>query len=220
MITDRGTEFLERDVSLAEFESGSSPTPACEHAQWTRTGDRIDDFSQIDAETIKQFNYERYMDSEDSYGLVDGSREKTVRRIWNVQDLCLERVMREFPRRDPVVQQCAHWVRTISGKHFFPDANHRTAIGTLRAILELNDVPIPDRWPGEYIDHTILQAKFVRTFVVDVRFDTLWCRDELYHVWHRHFCTLFHDTDTAQQHDIPTPVLGRAFDAARNELSL
>lgn len=214
-ITEEGIQRLDGDGDLPKT-NGRLAVDELSERRYCREEERITDFGGIDAETIKQFNYERYQDPEDKYGLVDSSREKTIRRIWNVQDTALERVMREFPRNEPVVQQCAHWVRAISGKHFFPDANHRTAIGSLKALLQLNGIR-PPRWPGNGLDRMILKAKFVRNFVVDVRFDNLWQKDELYALWHRHFRDLFYDVENAKHHRLSTSHLGRALDAARKQ---
>lgn len=215
-ITERGIQYLTADLELPEKDGDLDVDELREQPRWQEEARRITDFSGIDAETIKQFNFERYQDPEDKYGLVQESREKTVQRIWNVADCDLNRVMREFPRNEPVVQQCAHWVRAMTGKHFFPDANHRTAMGSLRAILELNQIT-PPRWPGRELDRMILKAKFIRNFVVDVRFDNLWQKDELYHLWHRHFRNLFYDLENTKHHERSTAHLRRALDAARNQ---
>lgn len=175
----------------------------------------VTDFSEIDAETIKRFNYERLKDERDDYGLVNGSHGKTEKRIWNVQDLELHRVMNEFPTSEPLVQQCAHWVRAISGKHFFPDANHRTAMASLNAVLRLNGISVPDAWPGNEIGRTVLKSKFIRNFIVDIRFDNLWERDEHYWLWHRHFRNLFYETAEIQHYHVSTGRLRRALENAR-----
>lgn len=214
-ITEKGIQYLNGDLELPEKYNDLDIDEVRDRPRWREEPDRITDFSGIDAETIKQFNYERYQDSDDRYGLVENSRKKTERRIWNVVDCDLDRVMREFPHYEPVVQQCAHWVRAMTGKHFFPDANHRTAMGSLRAIIELNEIE-PPRWPGRELGRIILKAKFIRNFVVDVRFDNLWQKDELYHLWHRHFRNLFYNLENTKHHACSTPHLRRALNAARN----
>ncbi|WP_132058115.1 hypothetical protein [Halorussus amylolyticus] len=216
-LTQRGRKHVGGELDLPETD-GDLPVELSRIApRWQRDDDRITDVDGIDAETIIAFNFERYEDEVDQYGLVQNSRRITKRRIGNVSERDVDRVLREFPRQEPLVQQCAHWVRAISGLHFFPDANHRTAMGSLRALLYLNDISAPDEWPGHEINRTILKAKFIRNFVVDVRFDTLWEKDELYHLWHRHFRNLFFDLEPTSVHKHSTTRLGNALDAARKQ---
>lgn len=214
-LSEQGKKYLDGELSLPEKRGDIaveqlSPTSV----EVTHFG-RISDLSSLDAETIIAFNFERY--ENDTYGLVRNSRTVTERRIGNVSESDLDRVISEFPTAEPLIQQCAHWVRAISGLHFFPDANHRTAIGSLRALLYFNDVDVPDNWPGRELDRTIIKAKFIRDFVVDVRFDNLWQRDELYRLWHRHFRNLFLDIEDTTRHARSTNRLGRALDAARKQ---
>lgn len=211
-LTDAGHEAVTKDEIPDVHQQLSA-----ELNQWESQSElpRITDLQEIDAETLKQFNYERYEDERDKYGLVQQSREKTERRIWNVKDHQLARVLDEFPRYEPLPQQCAHWVRTLSGKHFFPDANHRTAVASLNALLRLNDIEIPTEWPGRHIGRAVLKSKFVRTFVVDIRFDNLWSRDEHYQLWHRHFANLFYGTIENDHHHVPTDRLRQALENAR-----
>ncbi len=216
-LTDRGREYVAGELDLPEDDDDIAVEASRIAPQWRERDERITDVSGIDAETIIAFNFERYEDESHQYGLVRESRQVTERRIGNVSESDLNRVLRELPRHEPLVQQCAHWVRAISGLHFFPDANHRTAIGSLRALLYLNEIPLPSEWPGRGIDRTVLKAKFVRNFVVSVQFDTLWKKDELYHVWHRHFRHLFLDVESNRSHTHSTERLGRALNAAREQ---
>lgn len=214
-LSERGRAYLEGELSLPEENGDVAVDQLRPEPRGEAVPGRITDLSSLDAETLIAFNFDRYHD--DTYGLVEGSRERTKRRIGNVSEADLDRVIREFPTAEPLTQQCAHWVRAISGLHFFPDANHRTAIGSLRALLHFNDVEVPAAWPGRELDRTVLKAKFVRNFVVDVRFDTLWKRDELYRLWHRHFRNLFLDVAAETYHANSTNRLGRALDAARRQ---
>lgn len=178
--------------------------------------DRITDVSEIDAGSIKQLNLDLYESETQQYGLVEDSPQKTYRRILNVKESKLDRLIREFPTSEPLCVQCAHWARAISGKHFFPDANHRTAMASLSALLNLNGIDVQD-WPGEDIDRTVLKAKFARIFLVDVRFDTLWKRDELFQVWHRHFRNVFYDIEEERYRSLSRGQLRRSLNAAREE---
>lgn len=214
-LSDQGQRYVAGGLLLSETDDGISINELLQNSEWSADGSQITDIREMDAETIIAFNFDRY--ENDQYGLVQGSRKATKQQIGNVSESDLNRVIREFPLNEPLVQQCAHWVRAISGLHFFPDANHRTAIGTLRGILFLNDIARPDGWPGRELDRTIIKAKFIRNFVVDVRFDNLWQKDEHYHLWHRHFRNLFLDIEDTAHHVHPTKRLGRALDAARKQ---
>jgi hypothetical protein len=143
LLSDRGVSFLDGDLELSMEDGDIDVEQIKQSVLWSDSQERISDPNKIDAETIKQFNYERFMDTHDDYGLVGHSHEKTKGRIWNVKDFELDRVIDEFPIYEPLVQQCGHWVRAICGKHFFPDANHRTAMASLNALLKLNGIQVP-----------------------------------------------------------------------------
>ena len=216
LLSDRGIAFLNDDLELPIMDGDIDVEQVRQSLLWSDSQEWISDLSKMDAETMKQFNYERFLDANDDYGLVDHSREKTKRRIWNVKDFELHRVIDEFPIHEPLVQQCGHWVRAICGKHFFPDANHRTAMASLNALLRRNSIQVPQQWPGREIGRTVLKSKFIRNFVVDVRFDNLWKRDELYWLWHRHFRNLFYDISEVHHHHVSTDYLRKALENARN----
>ena len=215
VLSERGKNYVEGELELPESDGDLAVDSLKRRPQWKDDGRQITDVSGIDAETIIAFNFDRY--EHDHYGLIRGSHVDTKQRINNVSEGDLDRVLREFPTNEPVVQQCAHWVRALSGLHFFPDANHRTAMGSLRALLYFNQITPPDEWPGTELDRTIIKAKFIRNFVVDVRFNNLWEKDELYQLWHRHFRNLFLDVESARHQTVPTERLGRALDAARKQ---
>lgn len=216
LLSDKGVSFLDGDLELPIEDGDIDVEQIRRSLLWSDSQERISDLSKMDAETIKQLNYKLYLDTDNEYGLVDYSHEKTTRRIWNAKDFELHRVMDEFPTYEPLVQQCAHWVRAMCGKHFFPDANHRTAMASLNALLRRNGIQVPQQWPEREIGRTVLKSKFIRNFVVDVRFDTLWKRDELYQLWHRHFRDLFYDISETQYHYVSTDYLRRALENARN----
>lgn len=214
-LSNRGQDYVDGDLDLPELDGDIAIEQMETNPRWSEESARITDLSGIDAETIIAFNFDRY--ENDTYGLVRGSRADTKQRIGNVAERDLNRVIREFPTDEPLIQQCAHWVRAISGLHFFPDANHRTAIGSLRVLLYYNAISAPDEWPGRDLDRRVIKAKFIRNFIVDVQFDNLWRKDELYHLWHRHFRNLFLDLEDTTYHARPTERLGRALDAARKQ---
>lgn len=80
-------------------------------------------------------------------------------------------------------------MHAVAGKHFFPDANHRTAIATLRRLLHENDIS-PGDWPTPLSEQTVLHSHRVRREIETVRLDTLYRRDRLWLVWLRYFNTV------------------------------
>lgn len=154
---------------------------------------RITDFSILDAETVKQINLGIFEDAgDDEYGWVKGNPSLTERRIRNVKEFRIDRVMREFPTNEPLPQQCAHWMRAFAGLHFFPDANHRTGMNTLQILVEESDYP--ESLPiSEDIERFVLQSKLTRHLNSKIQFNTLWKRDAHYALWHQYFRNLLCD---------------------------
>lgn len=154
---------------------------------------RLTNFESLDPTDVKIVNDEFFSNEENDYGWVREDRFRTERRIWNVKGWQLNRLMEEFPRTEPLAQQCAHWMRAIVGLHFFPDANYRTGMATLYGLLSGNDLRDQiDEWPGSTIDRAVLYSKLIRGLVTTVTFDTLWLRDELYRHWERYFRDLLY----------------------------
>lgn len=150
---------------------------------------RITDLSTLTPENIKWRNTEFLNDSDQEYDMGFQESQKELRRkIWNTRNHNLRRVVREFPREEPLRQQCALWVHAIVGKHFFPDANHRTAVATLRNLLRQNGIDYAD-WSIERLrearekSHQVRLELGRRDDIRDVRMDTLYRRDELYEIW-------------------------------------
>lgn len=128
------------------------------------------------------------IDVDYSVDVLDERRKRRV--VWSVKKWKLERLLNEFPRFEGVVSQCAHWMRTISGLHLFPDANHRTGMATLWMLVADNDIIDEDHpWPGtvEEIGKAVLLSKFNRYLASKVDFRTLWRKDNLYWHWHQYF---------------------------------
>lgn len=175
----------------------------------------LTNFSNIDGETIKELNFDIIEDTAEEYGWVHGSPQKTRQKIRNVPETDLHRIMREFPTHEPLPQQCAHWLRAIAGLHFFPDANHRTAMNTLSVLYQtLTDEPLRI---GNNIERVVLESKIARTILTTVRFDTLWKRDALYQVWHRYFRFILCD-DGYRRHEPPEHHLRLILNYAREVL--
>jgi len=77
-------------------------------------------------------------------------------------------------------------MHAVVGKHFFEDANHRTAIALLRKLLDDNGIDI-DPWPTERVMQARDESHAVRRKIPPVRLDTLYEKDDLYRVWYRFF---------------------------------
>lgn len=179
---------------------------------------RLRDFSALDPTHVKLTNEGFFEDSSHGYGSVRGGRGRTRRRIWNTQGWKLNRVMEEFPLFEPLVQQCAHWIRAFVGVHFFPDANHRTAMSTLYGVLDTNGVAPPnDEWPPAGIDRAVVRSKLLRSLHTVTDFRTLWLRDELYRHWHRFFRNSLHDVSNGKPVDPPEKYLRTVLEYAREK---
>jgi prophage maintenance system killer protein len=147
---------------------------------------RITDLSSLDPENFK-FRNTDFLTGDTHYDMLPHqSREELRRQIWNVRNGDLRRVLDEFPTDEPLADQCALWMHAVVGKHFFPDANHRTAMALLRRLLRENNINAGD-WPIERIEQAREESHEVRQEIPSVRLDTLYERDELYEVWKRFF---------------------------------
>lgn len=150
---------------------------------------RITDLSSLTPENIKYRNTEFLQDRNHPYELGWGLPDEELRRkAWNARNGDLRRVMREFPTDEPLRHQGAHWMHALIGKHFFPDANHRTAAATLRRLLWTNEI-YHDEWSSERLvtarkqSHEVRQEIENRDDIVGIRMDTLYRKDDLFSVW-------------------------------------
>lgn len=211
-ITDEGRQFL----------SGASSVPV--EAGYVRFEDvldlpsrRITEFDSLDPTVVKIINREFFDDASNDYGWVREDPELTRSRIMNVKGWQLNRLMEEFPRFVSLPRQCAHWMRAIVGLHFFPDANHRTGMATLYALLDANGVaPREGTWPGDDIETAVLYSKLLRSVVTSVTFDTLWLRDELFLHWEQYFRGVFYGSDDCRP-DLTTDYLRDVLEFAREK---
>jgi prophage maintenance system killer protein len=179
---------------------------------------RITDFSNVGADLLRQLNRDFFEDSSFPYGYLRGSKHRTARRIENVKQYRIERLVREFPRTETLYQQCAHWVRAIVGLHFFPDANHRTAMSSLYTILTENGLtPTADRLTFDWIDVAVTRSKLLRAYHCDVTFSTLWQKDELYQHWLRYFRDNLVATHKESRNIVPSGFLDRVLEFSREE---
>ena len=144
---------------------------------------RITDLSFLDAEDIKYRNTHFLDDDDHPYDPGFDQPYSEVRKdIWRVRNHKLREVLRRFPTDEPLTEQCALWMHGVAGIHFFPDANHRTALALLRKILGENQISYK-LWSLESLRSTREVSHDVRSEIEDVELDTLYREDELYEVW-------------------------------------
>lgn len=177
---------------------------------------RITDLSEFDARLLRQINRDFLEDDTFTYGYVRGDRRRTERQLANVERYEIDRVLREFPRTESLFRQCAHWVRAITGLHFFPDANHRTAMSSLYTILSATGhETVADRLDFDWIGLAVSRSKLLRRYHCEVNFSTLWERDELFHHWHRYLTNTLADVDARSRNTVPNGFLDDVLDYSR-----
>jgi hypothetical protein len=148
---------------------------------------RIIDLSEIRPENFKERNEKFLMDEDLHYDIASHqSRQDLHHDIWVVRNGDLRKLLRKFPLNKPLRVQCANWMHAVVGKHFFPDANHRTAIALLRDLLWANGIH-PGNWPTDQTRAVRDESHRVRDEIEPVTLDTLYRRDKLYLVWWRYF---------------------------------
>jgi prophage maintenance system killer protein len=82
----------------------------------------------------------------------------------------------------PLVFEIPLWFHAVAGNHFFPDANHRTAVSTLLELLSQNDLEESVEWPTEQLVETIKESKRIRQ-TVTIDLGSLYERTRLYDHW-------------------------------------
>ena len=154
---------------------------------------RITDLSSLDPENVKFRNEKFLLDRSLHYDNPrDRSRSAQRDDIWRVRNGDLDRVLSKFPTDRPLPEQCALWMHAVVGKHFFEDANHRTAIALLRKLLADNSIDL-DPWPTERVREARNESHAVRQQIPPVRLDTLYRKDKVYRVWYRFFTDVLGD---------------------------
>jgi prophage maintenance system killer protein len=101
----------------------------------------------------------------------------------------LSKVIEEFPTNEPLASQSALWMRAIVGLHFFPDANHRTAMATLRGMMKDNGIETFET-SGDVEEMTVKvldRSKELRRHEVDVDMGNYYEKDGLYEAWLDYF---------------------------------
>jgi prophage maintenance system killer protein len=143
---------------------------------------RITDLSALDAEDFKIRNT-KFLRGDTEYEKTGNESFETLRHeIWVTRNGDLRRVFYQFPVSWPLTEQCAGWMHAVVGKHFFPDANHRTAVVMLRRLLDENGIEYTP-WSVDRLEAARDDSHTVRDEIENVRLDTLYRKDRLYDVW-------------------------------------
>lgn len=182
--------------------------------------DNLTDRSKLTSRNVKETNLEMLKDGGQEYNPRSNRSRSKASRIMNVSGNRLYRVFREFPRDTSLIQQCAHWMRTFAGYHFFPDANHRTGMFTLSVLLRSNGFDTVDL-PGPRRERAVLRSKLIRLLSVErTNLKRLWRRDELYEHWLDYFACLLGEREVPNASTCSTEALRAALQAARDEESI
>jgi hypothetical protein len=156
---------------------------------------RITDLSGISEENIKYRNTEFLNADGHPYEVGwDYSRQELRRKAWNARNGDLRKLMRRFPTDVPLRRQCAHWVHGLIGVHLFPDANHRTAVATLRQLLSQNNISY-EEWDQDALSETREESHDVRQ-QVNVTMACPYQRDALHDLWYEFFEAQLYVTDS------------------------
>lgn len=143
---------------------------------------RITDLSALDAEDFKIRNT-KFLRGDTNYERMGSESFENLRHeIWVTRNGDLRRIFYRFPFDWPLSDQCAGWMHAVVGKHFFPDANHRTAVALLRRLLDENGIEY-EPWSLNRLQAAREESHTVRREIENVRLDTLYRKDELYGVW-------------------------------------
>lgn len=212
-ISEKGLNYLKSDYRIENISRAISLQPITKYPLLNTERRRITSLGVLDPEDIIYQNIQ-FLEHVPNYGKIQGNLQKTRDKINNVREGDLNRVMKEFPLNEPLDQQCAHWIRAFAGLHFFPDANHRTAMATLSAILESNGFSSP-KWSERGIRRAVVVSKLLRILHVDIRFDNLWVKDEHYRHWLRYFRNHLFDTNDHIQSNYPVDDLEKVLEDAR-----
>lgn len=148
---------------------------------------QITDLSFLDAEDIKIENTKFLIDSEQDYESGTEDVEHRLRhRIWVTRNGDIRKIFYQFPFDESLHDQCALWMQALVGKHFFPDANHRTAVVILRDVLSQNGIQ-PGPWDPDKTHRTRKESHEVRKEHPPITLADIYQRDPLYEVRRSYF---------------------------------
>jgi prophage maintenance system killer protein len=148
---------------------------------------RITDLSAVEPIDFKYVNTDFLESQEHTYERTGRESHDQLRReIWNVRNGDLQKILERFPKDDQLAEQCAGWVHAVAGKHFFPDANHRTAMGLLRRLLAENHIETGS-WEAGFTNYAVRCSHEIRREIDPVALDTLYRRDWMFNIWKDYF---------------------------------
>jgi prophage maintenance system killer protein len=158
----------------------------------------------LDADTIIEINKQFFSAENVDYESTPDSPQDIER----VRDARLERLTTEFPRYEPLTNQLAHVVRTFSGHHLFPDANHRTGTHIADILAEKHGHNLFNLIQEDIdgIRRAVEISKLLRGLCSNVRnsVDYLWMEDELFYHWDRYFRDLLYDLNPQKRVHLTT----------------
>lgn len=146
----------------------------------------------LEVDDVIQTNMEFFRDDETEYEDAHAFTHLDTRRKIKLDEgkrKDLSEVIESFPTDEPLASQSALWVRAMIGLHFFPDANHRTAMATLRGMMKDNGIE-PFEPSGEIEEMTIEvldMSKELRRHEVGVDMGNYYEKDRLYKAWLNYF---------------------------------
>lgn len=111
---------------------------------------------------------------------------KNVYTPEEVRDISAD-IIEKFPEEEPLTVQSALWVRAFAGLHFFYDANHRTGIATLRAMMEENEIVECFEPFGDFKPRTVAALDASKEERRWITRDEIYEKDALYEVWKEYF---------------------------------
>ena len=123
-------------------------------------------------------------------------KEVILSNAYSVEDVrrLSRKLIDEFPKEEPLVDQAALWVQAVTAFHFFEDRNHRTAFLTLEEILDENGFEMdPHPMDDDMVQRTmeaLKQSKSARDMnTLGRQGENMYEKDEIYRVW----CDFFND---------------------------
>ncbi|WP_266082518.1 hypothetical protein [Haladaptatus caseinilyticus] len=148
---------------------------------------KIENLSFLNPEDIKLQNTHFLEQDGMEYHVGQGLLDHRLRHdIWVVRNGDIKKLLQRFPYDEPLHDQCALWMQAFVGKHFFPDANHRTGVVILREIMAENDLP-PGDWDPERTRQVRDESHTVRGELPTITLADIYQKDPLYDVWRRYF---------------------------------
>ncbi|MDZ7688745.1 MAG: hypothetical protein U5J64_08510 [Halobacteriales archaeon] len=153
-------------------------------------GGRITEVN-LDVDDVIRTNMEFFRDDDAEYEDAHAYTHLDTRRrikLGKGKRKDMSKVIEDFPTEEALASQSALWMRAMVGLHFFPDANHRTAMATLRGMMKDNGIE-PFR-PFVEVKERSVEVLGVSKELrrgTDVDMSNYYEKDRLYEVWLEYF---------------------------------